>query len=140
LATGKFCLPSAAERFSAHHIGSAGRIEPVRRVGLAALELQHDQRSGKTFDVVAHPLVEAQLIEPVPLLDWFGARKLLVSPDAVGHDDAPSYSWERLRGCSALPRCVINPHGEEAPCAVSNHEAPILASSFETLAHASSSG
>ena len=41
------------------------------------------------FDVAMHPVVEAQLIETMPLLDRLGARELLVFPDAVGHDDAP---------------------------------------------------
>jgi hypothetical protein len=36
-----------------------------------------------------HPAVEAHLIDPMALLDRFGARKLLVFPDALGHDDAP---------------------------------------------------
>ena len=30
--------------------------------------------------------------------------------------------------------CVIDPHGEEQRSTVSNHEAPIVATSFETLA------
>ena len=78
-----------AERLAPHHIGAAGRIEPVGRVGLAALELQDDQRPLIAFDVATHPVVEAQLIETMPLLDRLGARELLVFPDAVGHDDAP---------------------------------------------------
>ena len=79
-----------AERPAPHHVGAAGRIEPVGRVGLAALELQDGQRSLIAFDVFAHPAVEAHLIDPMPLLDGLGAGKLLVFPDAVGHDDAPS--------------------------------------------------
>jgi hypothetical protein len=35
---------------------------------------------------------------------------------------------------------ISNPHGEERGTRVSNHEAELLASSFETLAIASSSG
>ena len=49
-----------AERPAAHHIGSPGRIEPVGRVGLAALELQDGQRSLIALDVLAHPAVEAR--------------------------------------------------------------------------------
>jgi hypothetical protein len=30
-----------------------------------------------------------QFIDPMPLLDGLGARKLLVFSDALGHDDAP---------------------------------------------------
>ena len=81
-----------AERLAPHHIGTAGRIEPVGRIGLAALELQDGQRSLITLDVLAHPAVEAHLIDPMPLLDRLGAGKLLVFPDAVGHGDAPSVS------------------------------------------------
>jgi hypothetical protein len=40
--------------------------------------------------MVAHPAVEMRLIDPMPLLDGLGARKLLVFSDAFGHDDAPS--------------------------------------------------
>ena len=29
------------------------------------------------------------LVDPMPLLDGFGARKFLISSDAVGHGDAP---------------------------------------------------
>jgi len=52
-----------AERPAAHHVGPAGRIEPVGRVGLAALELQDGQRSLIAFDVLAHPAVEVRLID-----------------------------------------------------------------------------
>ena len=58
-----------AERLSPHHIGTTGRIEPVGRIGLAALELQDDKRSPVTLDVLAHPAVEADLIDPMPFLD-----------------------------------------------------------------------
>src|SRR5258705_9524605 len=78
------------EWFAADHIGSHRRIEPVGRVRLPALELQDGQRSLIAFDVFAHPAVEAQLIDPMPLLYGLGARKLLVFSDALGHDDAPS--------------------------------------------------
>ena len=77
------------ERPAAHHIGSPGRIEPIGRIGLTALELQDGQRSLIAFDVVPHPAIEMRLIDPMPLLDGLGARKLLVSSDALGHDDAP---------------------------------------------------
>ena len=62
-----------AERPAAHHIGSSGRIEPVGRVGLAALELQDGQRSLIAFDVFAHPAIEALLIDTMTLLDFLGA-------------------------------------------------------------------
>jgi hypothetical protein len=39
--------------------------------------------------MLAHPSVEARLVDPVPLLDRFGAGKLLVLSDAFGHGDAP---------------------------------------------------
>src|ERR1700687_5514642 len=88
-----------SERPAAHHIGSIRRIQPVRRGRLAALELQDGQRSGKTFDVFAHPAIETPLIDPMPLLDGPGARKFLVFPDALGHDDAPSiFLRKRPRG------------------------------------------
>ena len=88
-----------AERLSPHHIGAAGRIEPVGRVGLAALELQDGQRPRITLDVLAHPAVEAHLIDAMTLLDRLGAGKFLVSPDAVGHRGAPSvFSLAPLAG------------------------------------------
>jgi hypothetical protein len=65
--------PHFAEWFSAHHVGTAGRVKPVGRVGLAALELQNDQRPLITFDVFAHPCVEPRLVETLPLLDRPGA-------------------------------------------------------------------
>src|SRR3984893_8213652 len=86
-----------SEPAAAHHIGSIRRIQPVGRVRLAALELQDGQRSGKTFDVFAHPAVEARLIDPMPLLDGPGARKFLVFSDALGHDDAPSFYLRERR-------------------------------------------
>ncbi|MEY9620879.1 hypothetical protein ABH982_004336 [Bradyrhizobium ottawaense] len=79
-----------AERFSAHHVGTVRRVQPVGRIGLAALELEHDQRSLIAFDVVAHPGFQAQFVEAMTLLDRLGARELFVFPDAVSHDDAPS--------------------------------------------------
>ena len=48
-----------AERPAPHHIGSPGGVEPVGRIGLAALELQDGQRSLIALDVLAHPAVEA---------------------------------------------------------------------------------
>src|SRR6266487_6725082 len=58
-----------SERLAAHHIGTRGRIEPVGRIRLPALELQDGQRSLIAFDVFAHPALKAQLIDPMPLLD-----------------------------------------------------------------------
>src|ERR1700687_5039564 len=92
-----------SERPAAHHIGSIRRIQPVRRGRLAALELQDGQRSGKTFDVFAHPAIEARLIDPMPLLDGPGARKFLVFPDALGHDDAPLTFLSVIPGWSEGP-------------------------------------
>ena len=91
-----------AERTAAHHIGSAGGIEPVGRVGLAALELLDGQRSLIAFDILAHPAVEGDLIDPMPFLDGPGAGKFFVVPDAVGHDDAPLFLGERH--CWHAPR------------------------------------
>ena len=79
-----------AERLAAHHIGAVRRVEPVGRVGLAALELEHDQRALIAFDVVAQPGFEPHLVDAMTLLDRLGARELFVFPDAVSHDDAPS--------------------------------------------------
>src|ERR1700736_5556016 len=86
-----------SERPAAHHIGSRRRIQPVRRVRLAALELQDGQGSGKTFDGGANPAIEALLIDPMPRLDGPGARKFLVFSDALGHDDAPSFYLRERR-------------------------------------------
>jgi hypothetical protein len=48
--------------------------------------------------MLAHPAVEMRLIDPMPLLDGPGARKLFVFSDAFGHDDAPSsFFRERQR-------------------------------------------
>ena len=84
-----------AERPAAHHIGSRGGVEPVGRVGLAALELLDGQRSLITFDMRAQPAVEGDLIDAMPFLDGPGARKLFVVPDALGHNDAPLFFGER---------------------------------------------
>jgi len=58
-----------SERPAAHHIGTAGGIEPIGRVRLTALELQDGQRSLIALDVLAQPAVEAHLVDPMPLLD-----------------------------------------------------------------------
>jgi hypothetical protein len=85
-----------AEWFPAHHIGAAGRVQPVGRIGLAAPELQDAQRSLVAVDIASHPAVEADLVDPMPFLDRLGAGKFLVFPDAVGHLGAPlDYSRER---------------------------------------------
>ena len=78
-----------AERLAPHHIGAIGRVEPVGRIGLAALELQDDQRSLVALDVLRQPAVEADLVDPMPFLDRLGAGKFLVFSDAVGHRGAP---------------------------------------------------
>src|ERR1700749_4431168 len=78
-----------AERFAPHHIGAIGHIEPVGRIGLAALELQDDQRSLVALDVLRKPAVETDLVDPMPFLDRLGAGKFLVFSDAVGHRGAP---------------------------------------------------
>src|SRR5215831_6940103 len=78
-----------AERLAPHHVGTAGSIEPVGRVGLTALELQDGQGAAITLNVFAHPALEARFIDAMPLLDGLRARKLFVLPDAVGHGDAP---------------------------------------------------
>jgi hypothetical protein len=44
----------------------------------------------------AHPPLEAALVDPVPLLDRFGAGKFLVVPDAFGHGDAPPFFVLRM--------------------------------------------
>jgi hypothetical protein len=51
--------------------------------------LQDSQRSAIAFDMLLHPAVEARLVDPVPLLDRFGAGKLLIAPDAFGHGVVP---------------------------------------------------
>jgi len=61
-----------------HHVGARGRVEPVGRVRLPALEIAGRSAAPDTFDVFAHPSLEAHLVDPVPLLDRFGAGKLLV--------------------------------------------------------------
>ena len=66
-----------AERLAAHHIGATRRIEPVGRVGLTALELQDGQRPLIALDIVAHPAVEARLVDAMPLLDWPWCPKIL---------------------------------------------------------------
>ena len=78
-----------AERLAAHHVGSRRRFELVGRVGLAALELQDGQRPLIALDMLAHPAVEARLVDAMTLLDFLGAREFFVFPDAVRHDDAP---------------------------------------------------
>jgi hypothetical protein len=42
--------------------------------------------------MLAHPAIEARLVDAMTLLDFLGARELFVFPDAVRHDDAPSIS------------------------------------------------
>src|SRR5271169_1463741 len=79
-----------SERLAPHYVGTRRRVEPIRRVRLAALELQDGQRTLIALDVIAHPPLKARLVDPVPLLDRFGAGKFLVAPDAFGHRDAPS--------------------------------------------------
>src|SRR6185312_10609058 len=92
-----------AERLAAHHVRTAGRIEPIGRVGLAALELQDGQRALIAFDIPCHPAVEADLIDPMPFLDRLGAGKFLVLPDAVGQLALPLY-YTSFRGAqSAKP-------------------------------------
>ena len=91
-----------SERLAPHHIGTAGRIEPIGRVRLAALELQDGQRSLIAFDMLAHPAVEAHLVDAMPLLDRLGAREFLVFSDAFGHDDAPSDFFSGFRGSAGL--------------------------------------
>jgi hypothetical protein len=39
--------------------------------------------------MLAHPAVEADFIDPMPLLDGPGAGKFFVVSDAFGHNDAP---------------------------------------------------
>jgi hypothetical protein len=64
-------------------------LELVGRIGLAALELQDGQRPLVTLDMLAHPAIEARLVDAMTLLDFLGAREFFVFPDAVRHDDAP---------------------------------------------------
>jgi hypothetical protein len=78
-----------AERLASHHVGTAGRIEPIRRIGLTALELQDRQRSRITFDMLLHPVVEADLIDAMPLLDRLGAGEFFVFSNAVCQSGAP---------------------------------------------------
>ena len=62
-----------AERFSAHHIGTTGRIQPVGRVGLPALELLDGQRATIPFDMLSHPSIELDLVKAMAVLDCLGA-------------------------------------------------------------------
>jgi hypothetical protein len=53
-----------------------------------------------------HPGIEALLIDTMTLLDFLGARKLFVFPDAVRHADAPSMFLSRFLGERHL-RCSL---------------------------------
>ncbi|GCC47655.1 hypothetical protein chiPu_0032042, partial [Chiloscyllium punctatum] len=78
------------KRTAAHHVVAAGGFELVRRVGLAALELQDLERALIALDVLLHPGIEARLVDAMALLDFPCSGKFFVFPDAVRHDDAPS--------------------------------------------------
>ncbi len=62
-----------AERLPTHHIGTTRRIQPVGRVGLAALKLQDVQGSGIPFDMFSHPSIELELVKAMAVLDSLGA-------------------------------------------------------------------
>src|SRR5712672_63188 len=130
-----------SERLAPHHVGTRGGVEPVGRVGLPALELQDGQRPLITFDVFAHPGLEATLVDPVPLLDRFSAGKLLVVPDAFGHVDAPSIfsGAPFLRtppyfaaSSILMVRRRLAPSPDDASHRLENHEARFRPASFET--------
>ena len=55
-----------AERPAPHHVGPAGRVEPVGRVGLAALELADRKRAGIACDMIGHPPIELSAIDGRP--------------------------------------------------------------------------
>ncbi len=62
-----------AGRFTAEDVGAGRRVEPVGRVGLAALELADGQRSDEIFDLGGHPAFERCGVEAEPLIDRAGA-------------------------------------------------------------------
>ncbi len=95
-----------AERLAAQHVGTAGRVEPVGRVRLAALELQDGQRPGIAFDMLAHPRVERNVIDPMTFLDGLGAGKVGVVSYTKTHSELQSMP------VSALP---ARSHTCEAP-------------------------
>src|SRR6185312_12085112 len=92
-----------AERLPAHHIGARRRVQTIRRIGLATLELQHCQGSGKALDMVDHPGGELGLVDPMALLDRLGAGKIFVLPHGISHDGAPLNAylvgWAKQRWC-----------------------------------------
>ena len=116
-----------AERPPPHNVGLIRRVQPVGRVGLTALELQDDQRSPIAVNIFAHPIVETQLIDPMPLLDRLGARELLVLPDVevflhslgvislsvLGHDDAPLKFLRERYAATPISICPESLHTSE---------------------------
>src|ERR1700676_1181765 len=78
-----------AERLAPHHVGTTRRIKSIGRIRLTALELQDAQWTPIGLHVFPHPAIEARFIDPMALLDRLGARKIVISPDALDHRDAP---------------------------------------------------
>ena len=58
-----------ARRLSPKDKGAVRRVKPVGRVGLAALELAHRDRSTEAVDVHFHPGFESGLVKAQPLAD-----------------------------------------------------------------------
>jgi hypothetical protein len=63
--------------------------------------------------MLVHPGIEVRLVDAMTLLDLFGARELLVFPDAVRHDDAPLEFLVRRSGMvlTTSPKGAIAPRG-----------------------------
>jgi hypothetical protein len=78
-----------AERFAAHDVGSAGRVEPIGRIRLTALELKDRKLSRVPLNIPVHPAIEAGLINTMALFDRLGARVFLVLLYALRHVPLP---------------------------------------------------
>src|SRR5262249_20823912 len=94
------------ERLAAQHIGAGGRIEPVGRVRLPALELQHRQWPAIALDMIGEPRCELRLVKSVPLFDRLGAREDLVGRNCrrLAHSAARSRVVWRAYAMRAIER------------------------------------
>src|SRR5260370_29533905 len=87
---GVCCGQQFAEWFTAHNVGSAGRVEPIGRIRLTTLELKDVKRSQIILNILAHPAIEARLIDAMTLLNRLNPRVFLVLLYALRHGPARS--------------------------------------------------
>src|SRR5882672_12701604 len=77
-----------SEWLATYNVGGARRVDAICRVRLTALKLKAPKRPHISLNILAHPPVEARLIDAMTLLDRHNTRVFLVSFYALRHGAA----------------------------------------------------